>query len=136
MRKPLLGLMLAAVAVAVLTAPATAGGKAHAPKPGGECKPTVSYIFEGSIASVAVGSFSMDVTSANAHAVAFGSPVTIGVAAATKVVRDGARAAAADLAAGDSVNVQVRMCKGADPVSATLTAVRVSASSAAAEPAF
>ncbi len=136
MRRTLLSLTLAAVAIAVLAAPAMAGGKGRSTKSVGECKPAVSYIFEGTVASVAVGSFSMDVSSSNAHAVVFGSPVSIGVGVATKVVRDGARAAASDISAGDSVNVQVRACKGVDPATATLSAVRVSATSAAVEPAL
>jgi hypothetical protein len=134
MRRTLLSLVATALAVAVVAAPAVAGGKGRSAKPAGGCKPVVSYIFEGTVASVGSGSFSMDVTSMNAHAVAFGSPVTISVIERTKVVREGARAAATDLVAGDSVNVQVRGCKGLDPATATLAAVRVSATSAVVEP--
>ena len=138
MRKAVLILSLL-VAVAVMATPAVAG-KGHGPKsskkPAG-CKAVVAYVVEGTVASLAADSVTVDVVSANKHARPFGASVTFSVDAATKVSLDGAAAALADLEPGDGVNVQARACKGADPVATTLVARHASAATPVApEPAF
>ena len=122
-------------------APAIAGGKAHAAKaptakaskkPAG-CKAVVAYVAVGTVASVGVDSVTVDVVEANRHALAFGTPMTFGVDATTKVSRDDAGVTLADLQAGDSVTVQARACKGADPVATSLVARHVSAAAPVVE---
>ena len=132
LRKALLVLTLL-VAVAVMAAPAVAGGKARGPKKPTGCKAVVAYVVEGTLASVGAGSVTVDVVSANKHAQTFGASMTFAVDAATKVSLDEVAATLADLEAGDEVNVQARACKGADPVVTTLVARHVSATSPVVE---
>ncbi|MBW3593870.1 MAG: hypothetical protein KY396_09270 [Actinobacteria bacterium] len=126
--------LAALLAVAVMATPAVAGkgkGKGLAKKRAG-CK-AVAYVFEGTVTSVTSTSISADVVEANKHAQAFGAAVTLTVDAATKVVRDDARVTIADVLAGDSVTLQARACKGADPATTTLVARMVSATSPVVE---
>jgi hypothetical protein len=101
------------------------------------CKPTVSYVLNGTfVAAGADGSsFSMTVAHANHHAKALGASPTMSVDAKTRIVRSGKKAGLADLRAGDRLNVQARGCKGlaADSTPA-LVAKRVVAHPAKAAP--
>jgi hypothetical protein len=77
------------------------------------CKPTVSYVLNGTfVAAGADGSsFSMKVAHANHPAKALGASPTMSVDAKTRIVRNGKKAALADLRAGDRLSVQARGCK-------------------------
>jgi len=133
MRRTLLSLLVAALAVTVVATPAVAGGKARPAKAGGGCKPVVAYVFEGTVAAVDAGSVTVDVVAANKHAQRFGSVATLSVDAATKVVRDDVRATLADVQAGDEANVQAMACKTVDPATTTLVARRLVATTPVVE---
>jgi hypothetical protein len=144
------GKILAAVAVLVLAVASVAlagppegkgkpeGAKGKPAKTGVGCKPAVSVVLKGTLASVpgAGTSFTMNVTSGNAFGrayVAAAQPVTIQTTASTKVRRQGAKEASA-LVVGDWALVQARACKAdlANGAVAPLTALRITAKPAKA----
>lgn len=83
------------------------------------CRPRVSYVLRGSFVSAAAGEegttlVAMLVAKGNKHAKRYaGKQVTVTVGERTRVVRRGP-AEASELAAGDTLHVQVRGCKSAD----------------------
>ena len=131
----------AALAVPVsLGAPPAGKGK---PKPTGSgCKPAVSVMLKGTLASdpefAGVGTFTMNSTGGNKPGKPFvgGAAETITVGAATKVRRKNAPKLVASLESGDRAVVHLRACKGDLPLDATeltaLTALRVNAKAPAA----
>ena len=131
----------AALAVPVsLGAPPAGKGK---PKPTGpSCKPNVSVILKGTLASdpefAGAGTFTMNTTRANkpGKALVGGAAESITVGAATKVRRKNTPKLVASLESGDRAVVHLRACKGdlpLDPAELTaLTALRVNAKAPAA----
>jgi hypothetical protein len=130
--------LLAVLAVAsVGTSAALAApppGKGKPPPSGAGCKPMVSVVLKGTLASTpgpSATSLSVNVTSANKMGRAWVSgaqPVSVAVDAKTKIRRQGKKTVG-DLLSGDRVMVQARACK-ADLGGTTLpalTAVRVMA---------
>jgi hypothetical protein len=96
------------------------------------CKPTVSFILNGTVESVAADSFTMQAPKGNSHfrKLKLTNPVTVHVDAKTRF--NGHRKLA-DLKAADHVNVQVRGCKKADAATFVLLAKRVTVQGAEAE---
>ena len=109
-------LSLVLALVVALSAAVVAQAKPPAPQAGAACKPTVSFILKGTLASVdaAGNSFTMNVTAANKHGRQFKGQngLAVSVDAKTKFRRNG-RAQLSDLLAGDRLVVQVRACKTA-----------------------
>ena len=112
--------------------PETAGKPDTAGKPspsGPACKPKVTVVLKGEVMSASTSSLTMDVTRSNRWGRAWVTAATATVALnadTTKVRRNGTKLAV-NLAAGDWVLVQARVCKadlgeGAPPA---LTAARV-----------
>ena len=108
-------LVIAGSAVSVATA-APPAGKGKPPATGPGCRPRISVVLQGSLASTPGGSatsISVKVTHANHHGQAFAKaaqPLTILVDAKTKVRRQGKKTLG-DLVSGDRVLVQARACK-------------------------
>lgn len=110
--------MLASV-VAIPMAAAHAG-EPHG-KPAQACKPNVSVMLKGTLASdpgAGATSLMMNVTGSNAHGKSLnGVGVTISLDAKTRVRRQGAKTVES-LAMDDRVNIQLRRCKADLPLSA------------------
>jgi hypothetical protein len=108
-----LSLLTAALVALVATVAAPAKDRPAQP---GACKPTVSFILKGTLASVdaAGGSFAMDVKAANKHGRQYKGQngVQVMVDQKTKFRRNG-RAQLSDLVVGDRLVAQVRACKDA-----------------------
>jgi len=123
----LVGLVSALVAVSSAVAvPPPGKGK---PAPTGDgCKPKVTVVLKGTLASASATTLSVTVTRGNRWARAYVSAGTASVAvdATTKVRRQGKKTLA-DLVTGDRVLVQARVCKAdlAEAATPALTAVRV-----------
>ena len=133
MRKALL--MFAALAVFAFAA--DGGMAAKGPKPKQEqsaaasvrpCKAPRKAVLKGTfVAASGETGFTMDVTKANAHGrkLAGKKGFAVAVDAKSKFTRDDASAKLADLVAGDRLNVQAVLCKGADAEAASFLARRV-----------
>lgn len=115
-----------------IAAPPPGKGKpetAGKPSPTGTaCKPKVTVVLEGTLASASAFSLAMNVTHANRWGRAWASlgTATVTVDTSTKVRRNGKKLLT-DLVAGDRLLVQARACK-ADLMTQTppaLTGVRV-----------
>ena len=123
----LVGLVSALVVVSSAVAvPPPGKGK---PAPTGEgCKPKVTVVLKGTLASASATTLGVTVTRGNRWARAYVTAGTASVAvdATTKVRRQGKKTLA-DLATGDRVLVQARVCKAdlAQGAMPALTAVRV-----------
>jgi hypothetical protein len=124
-------LFVGGVSLAVAAPPT---GKGKALTSGAGCKPNVSVILRGNLASdggAVPFSLSLTVSGGNHFAHAYKAavqPISIQVTSATKISRQG-DGDAADLKSGDQVNVRAQTCKtdlanGATPA---LTAARVAA---------
>ena len=120
----------AAALLAASTAVAGGGpppGKGKPSTTGATCKPKVTVVLKGTLAATpgaAATSLSVTATSGNKFGRAYvqlAQPLSIGVDAATKVRRQGAKTVG-DLLSGDRVLVQARVCK-ADLALATLPAL-------------
>jgi hypothetical protein len=125
----LVGLVaLLCVSTAVAAPPA---GKGKPATTGEGCKPKVTVVLKGALASASASSLSMSVTGANHWGQAYKTAGSASVVldTKTKVRGNGMKAVAdlADLKAGDRVLVQARACKAdlADDATPALTAVRV-----------
>lgn len=123
----LVGLVSALVVVSSAVAvPPPGKGK---PAPTGDgCKPKVTVVLKGTLASASATTLSVTVTRGNRWARAYVSAGTASVAVdATTKVRKQGKKTLADLATGDRVLVQARVCKAdlADEATPALTAVRV-----------
>jgi len=127
-----LRLLLVGLAVAMLTVSAAVAapppGKGKPATTGEGCKPKVTVVLKGSLASASASSLTVTVTRGNRWArayVAAGS-AAVTVNATTKVRRQGKKTLA-DLLTGDRVLVQAKVCKAdlADEKTPPLTAVRV-----------
>jgi len=96
------------------------------------CKAPRAAVLVGTFVAAGDGSFTMDVSKANAHGrkLAGKHGFAVKVDAKTRFVRGGAAAALADLKAGDRLNVQASLCKGADAERTELLARRVVAKAA------
>jgi len=124
-------LAAACVSVSVAVA-APPPGKGKPPTTGAGCKPKVTVVLKGTLATTpgaAATSLLVNVTSGNRWArayVAAAQPTSVAVGSNTKIRRQGKKTLA-DLLAGDRVLVQARACK-ADLMEGErppLTAVRV-----------
>ena len=133
----LLGVAAACLASAVAVA-APAPGKGKPPPTGVGCKPSVSVVLKGVLATTpgpAASALSVNVKQANRHGRAYAAaaqPTSVLVNTSTKVRRQGKKTLG-DLRSGDRVVVQAKVCKAALANAATpaLTAVRVVAHPAA-----
>jgi hypothetical protein len=112
--------------------PVTAGTAAKGkPATTGEgCKPMITVVLKGTLASASASSLGVDVTSSNRWGRAYvpGAGLTaVGVDTGTKVRRNGNTTTAAGLVQGDWILVQARVCKADLAESATppLVAARV-----------
>jgi len=122
-------LLLVSLATAMLTVSAAVAapppGKGKPPTTGEGCKPKVTVVLKGTLASAPLN---VTVTKANRWGRAYvsASAVTVTVNADTKVRRQGKKTLA-DLVVGDRVLVQARSCKAdlAEGATPPLTAVRV-----------
>jgi hypothetical protein len=109
---------LSLVFALIVSLAATVAAQAKPPaQQAGACRPTVSFILRGTLASVdaAGNSFSMNVTAANKHGQKYVGQSALAVSVdpqKTKIRRNG-RAQLSDLVAGDRVMAQVRACKNA-----------------------
>jgi hypothetical protein len=118
-----------AASIAAASPPA---GKGKPPATGPGCRPRITIVLQGSLASTpgaSATSISVKVTHANHHGLAFAKgaqPLTILVDAKTMVRRQGKKTLG-DLLSGDRVLVQARACRADLANSATpqLTATRV-----------
>jgi hypothetical protein len=131
--------VLATLVVAGLAASAAVAapppGKGKPPATGAGCKPKVTVVLKGTLASVSTTVLGVNVKQANRHGrayVAATQPTPVLVNGDTKVRRQGKKTLG-DLLPGDRVVVQARVCKrdlanGATPA---LAAVRVVAHPAA-----
>jgi hypothetical protein len=128
-----LRLLLVGLAVAMLTVSAAVAapppGKGKPATTGEGCKPRVTVVLKGSLASASASSLTVTVTSGNRWArayVAAGSAAVTVNPTTTKVRRQGKKTLA-DLVTGDRVLVQAKVCKAdlADDKTPALTAVRV-----------
>jgi opacity protein-like surface antigen len=127
-----LRLLLVGLVVAMLTASAAVAapppGKGKPATTGEGCKPKVTVVLKGTVATASATSLAVDVTRANrwgrAYATAGSALVTVN--ADTKVRRNGKKTLA-DLVVGDRVLVQARACKAdlAEAATPALTALRV-----------
>jgi len=141
MKMKLFLVWLAALAIAAplaLAAPPT--GKGKPPTTGTGCKPLVSVILKGTVATApgvsATLPFNLQVhvTTANEHGAAYvklTQPITVTLATTTKVNRQG-HDSLASLLAGDRIVVHARSCKAslANNAVPALTATRVDAQAA------
>ena len=123
----LVGLVSALVVVSSAVAvPPPGKGK---PAPTGDgCKPKVTVVLKGTLASASATTLSVTVTRGNRWARAYVSAGTASVAVdATTKVRKQGKKTLADLVTGDRVLVQARVCKAdlAEAATPALTAVRV-----------
>ena len=123
----LVGLVSALLVVSSAVAvPPPGKGK---PAPTGDgCKPKVTVVLKGTLASASTTTLSVTVTRGNRWARAYVSAGTASVAVdATTKVRKQGKKTLADLVTGDRVLVQARVCKAdlADEATPALTAVRV-----------
>jgi hypothetical protein len=104
-------------------------GKGKPATQGPTCKPKVTVVLRGTVASASATSLTVDVTRANRWGRAYvGSPTAVTVdPEKTKVRRNGNKTLAAQLVTGDWVLVQARTCKAdlADSATPALTAARV-----------
>ena len=126
----------AAVLVSVTAIPLAA---AHGGMPHGHeaCKPNVSVMLKGTLASnpaAGATSLMLSVTGSNAHGKSLkGLGVTIALDAKTKVRRQGAKTVES-LAMNDRASVQIRRCKADLPLSAAtvddVAAARITAQAA------
>lgn len=129
-------LLLVSLAVAMLSVSAAVAapppGKGKPPATGAGCKPKVTVVLKGTLASAPLN---VTVTKANRWGRAYvsASAVTVTVNADTKVRRQGKKTLA-DLELGDRVLVQAKVCKAdlAEGNTPPLTAVRVVAHPATA----
>lgn len=130
----LVGLVSALVVVSTAVA-VPPPGKGKPPTTGEGCKPKVTVVLKGTLASASSASLSMNVTRGNRWARAYVSAGTASVTvdSTTKVRRNGKKTLA-DLVTDDRVLVQARVCKAdlAEGATPTLTAVRVVAHPATA----
>jgi hypothetical protein len=112
------------------TSPSIPGpGKGKPPKTGLSCKPKVTVVLKGAVASASASSLTMEVAHSNrwGRAWAEAGTATVGIDAHTKVRRRGNSTLAAQLVAGDRVLVQARACKAdlADNAKPALMAARI-----------
>jgi len=134
LRLLLVGLVAVALGVssAVAAPPPGKGKPSTAGKPsttGAVCKPKVTVVLKGTLASVSSGSLGVTVTHSNrwGRAYATTGSATVTVNTETKVRRNGKKLLT-DLFVGDWVLVQARACKAellATGTPPALTAVRV-----------
>jgi len=133
----------AAAFAAALAVPVAFGAPAKKPpQTGPGCKPAVSTILKGTLASdpefVGAGTFTMNTTGGNKAGKVFvgGGAETITVGADTKVRRQNAPKLIASLESGDRAVVHLKACKGALPLDAAeltaLIALRVNGKAPAA----
>jgi hypothetical protein len=121
------GLLAASVgASAAIAAPPPGKGK---PVVGPGCKPQVTVVLRGTVASASASTLTVNVTRGNRWARAYvtAGSASVTVDTKTKVRRNGNKTLAAELVPGDWVLVQARTCKADLAANATpaLTAVRV-----------
>ena len=120
--------VLAAVFGASAAIAAPPEGKGKPPTTGEGCKPKVTVVLKGTLASAGASSLGVTVTRANrwGRAYATAGSATVTVDDKTKVRRQGKKTLA-DLVVGDRVLVQARVCKAdlAEGATPALTAVRV-----------
>ena len=128
--------LLVSLAAAMLSVSAAVAapppGKGKPPATGEGCKPKVTVVLKGTLASAPLN---VTVTKANRWGRAYvsASAVTVTVNADTKVRRQGKKTLA-ELVVGDRVLVQAKVCKAdlAEGATPALTAVRVIAHPATA----
>ncbi len=132
------------LAIGAVLAPAATAGKGPKPEPPAKadqarqhvvvCKAPRAVVLFGTFVAAGDGSFTMDVTKANApgRKLAGKKAFAVKVDAKTKFVRGGAAAKLADLVAGDRLNVRASLCKAADVEKAEILARRVVAKAAPA----
>ena len=102
-------------------------------RPDRGCRPRISLILKGVLVSVAADSLAIDVRRANRHGWALaGRRATVTVDARTKIRRLG-KAELSDLAAGDRVKMQIRVCKTSTAEKLLLVAKRIVARPAGAD---
>ena len=133
LRLLVVGLVCAALTVSTaVAAPPPGKGK---PPTGEGCKPKVTVVLKGTLASVSAGSLGVTVTRSNRWGKAYATAGTASVTVNddTKVRRNGKKTVG-DLVVGDRVLVQARTCKAdlAEAATPALTAVRVVAHPATA----
>ncbi len=132
MRKLFVMALAAVLALTMAAGVAQAKGKPTAPK-----KPSlVTYVFEGTIASVdgATSTVAVDVAEANKAAQSFvGGQVSFTVSESTKIRLDEAKASLVELEAGDVVMVQAKAPAGATSFTARILSAH-SASPVVSEP--
>jgi hypothetical protein len=123
----IVGLVCAVLTVSTAVA-APPPGKGKPATTGEGCKPKVTVVLKGTLASASAASLGVTVTKSNrwgkAYATAGTASVTVN--ADTKVRRNGKKTLG-DLVVGDRVLVQARTCKAdlAEAATPALTAVRV-----------
>lgn len=128
------------LAVGAVLAPAATAAKGPKPDQPAKaahavvCKAPRATVLFGTFVAAGDGSFTMDVTKANANArkLVGKKAYSVKVDAKTKFVRGNAAATLASLVAGDRLNVQASLCKASDVETAVLLARRVVAKPAAA----
>ena len=134
LRLLVVGLVCAALTVSTAVA-APPPGKGKPPTTGEGCKPKVTVVLKGTLASVSAGSLGVTVTRSNRWGKAYATAGTASVTVNddTKVRRNGKKTVG-DLVVGDRVLVQARTCKAdlAEAATPALTAVRVVAHPATA----
>jgi hypothetical protein len=104
-------------------------GKGKPSKTGENCKPSVTVVLKGTVTGASSSSLAMEVSHSNrwGRAWADAGSATLAVDGGTKVRRNGNKALAAELVAGDRVLAQARVCKAdlAHDAMPPLTAVRI-----------
>jgi hypothetical protein len=127
LRLLVLGLVCAVLTVSTAVA-APPPGKGKPTTTGEGCKPKVTVVLKGTLASVSASSLGVTVTRSNRWGKAYATAGTASVTVndGTKVRRKGKKTLA-DLVVGDRVLVQARTCKAdlAEDATPALTAVRV-----------
>ncbi len=112
------------LALAAMLALTVSAGVAQAKgKPAVKKAPQITYVFEGTIASVdgTAGTVTVDVSEANNAARSFvGGQVSFAVSGATKIKLDEAKVPLAELEAGDTVVVQAKAPAGATSFAARI----------------
>ncbi len=112
------------LALAAMLALTVSAGVAQAKgKPAVKKAPQITYVFEGSVASVdgTAGTVTVDVSEANNAARSFvGGQVSFAVSGATKIKLDEAKVSLAELEAGDTVVVQAKAPAGATSFAARI----------------
>jgi hypothetical protein len=131
LRSFVFALVVAGSAVSIATA-AQPAGQGTPPSTGPGCRPRITVVLQGSLASTpgaSATSISVNVAHSNHHGLAFAKtvqPLTILVDGNTMVRRQGKKTLG-DLLSGDRVLVQARACKAdlANNATPQLTATRI-----------